>query len=290
VQALLKQEVKNPTFMTPERKAVLWNALGRLSQSPPKDRTITGLKTLVQDKDIKAALAPYTVDGPYGRLLDAENDTLGYGRWQVFEMHELTKSYPTAVMPVLTYLFHRLDQRFGQAPTLLILDEGWLFLDDPVFAPKIREWLKTLRKKKAYVVFASQSLADLAGSPLLETVKESCYTKIYLPNATALDDERSMAFYRGFGLNDQQIAIIAGSTSKREYYFTSPLGNRLFSLSLGEVGLAYCAASSSDDQSLADRWARLPTDAFNDAYLRGKGLSAAADTLSARSAGSLKSA
>ena len=290
VQALLKQEVKDPTFLTPDKKAVLWNALGRLSQSPPKDRTMTGLKTLVQDKDIKAALTPYTVDGPYGQLLDAESDTLGYGRWQVFEMHELTKSYPTAVMPVLTYLFHRLDQRFGQAPTLLILDEGWLFLDDPVFAPKIREWLKTLRKKKAYVVFASQSLADLAGSPLLETVKESCYTKVYLPNATALDDERSMAFYRGFGLNNQQIALIAGATPKREYYYTSPLGNRLFSLSLGDVGLAYCAATNSDDQLLADRWARLPTEAFNDAYLRAKGLAAAADTLSARTVGSRKSA
>jgi len=223
VQALLKHEVKTATFMTPDKKAALWNALLRLGDSPPKDRTITGLKTLVQDKAIKDALSPYTVDGPYGKLLDAESDTLGYGRWQVFEMHELTKSYPNAVMPVLTYLFHRLDQRFGKAPTLLILDEGWLFLDDPVFAPKIREWLKTLRKKKVYVVFASQSLADLAQSTILETVKESCYTKIYLPNRMAMDDERSMAFYRGFGLNDQQIAIIAGAMPKREYYFTSPL-------------------------------------------------------------------
>ena len=257
----------------------LWNALIRLGQSPPKDRTLTGLRTLVQDKEIKDALSPYTVDGPYGRLLDAESDTLGYGRWQVFEMHELTKSYPNAVMPVLTYLFHRLDQRFGTAPTLLVLDEGWLFLDDPVFAPKIREWLKTLRKKKVYVVFASQSLADLAGSPILETVKESCYTKIYLPNATAMDDERSMSFYRSFGLNERQIAIIATATPKREYYFTSPSGNRLFSLALGEVGLAYCAATSSDDQLLADRWAGLPTGAFNEAYLRAKGLEAAADTL-----------
>jgi type IV secretion system protein TrbE len=288
--ALLKHEVKSPTFMTPEKKAAVWSALLRLGQSPPKDRTITGLRTLVQDKEIKDALGPYTIDGPYGSLLDAESDTLGYARWQVFEMHELTKSYPNAVMPVLTYLFHRLDQRFGLAPTLLILDEGWLFLDDPVFAPKIREWLKTLRKKKAYVVFASQSLSDLAGSPILETVKESCYTKIYLPNATAMDDERSMNFYRSFGLNDQQIAIIATATPKREYYFTSPLGNRLFSLALGDVGLAYCAATSSDDQLLADRWSRLPTEAFNDAYLRAKGLGAAADSLNLASNQNRKSA
>ena len=172
----------------------------------------------------------------------------------------------------------------AKLPTLLILDEGWLFLDDPVFAPKIREWLKTLRKKKVYVVFASQSLADLAQSPILATVKESCYTKIYLPNATALDDERSRDFYRGFGLNDSQIGLIATATPKREYYFTSPLGNRLFSLNLGEVGLAYCAATSSDDQLIADAFARLPTAGFNDGYLRAKGLTDAADSLNAAAA------
>ncbi len=50
-------------------------------------------------------------------------------------------------MAVLDYLFARFDERFDGAPTLLILDEAWLFLDDPVFAARIRQWLKTLRKK-----------------------------------------------------------------------------------------------------------------------------------------------
>jgi type IV secretion system protein VirB4 len=281
LQALLRHETRTATFVAPERKTTLWHALTRLAASPPAERTLTGLKTLVQDRAIKDALACYCLDGAYGRLLDAEEETLSLSRWQVFEMHELMKSYPNAVMPVLTYLFHRLDQRFGRAPTLLILDEGWLFLDDPVFAPKIREWLKTLRKKKVYVVFASQSLTDLAGSTILETVKESCFTKIYLPNRTAMDDERSIAFYRGFGLNDQQIALIAGATPKREYYFTSPAGNRLFSLALGELGLAYCAATGADDQRLADRWCELPTARFNDEYLRARGLDWAADALAA---------
>jgi len=90
-----------------------------------------------------------------------------------------------------------------------------------------------------------------------------------------------MAFYRGFGLNDQQIALIAAAVPKREYYFTSPAGNRLFSLALGELGLAYCAATSADDQRLADRWADLPTARFNDEYLRAKGLDWAAQALAA---------
>jgi type IV secretory pathway VirB4 component len=59
------------------------------------------------------------------------------------------------VAPVLTYLFHRLEERFDGRPTLLVLDEAWIFLDHPLFAARIREWLKTLRKKNVAVLFAT---------------------------------------------------------------------------------------------------------------------------------------
>src|SRR3546814_13157708 len=74
---------------------------------------------------------------------------------QCFEMEELMHS-KAAVMAVLHYLFARFDERFDGAPTLLILDEAWLFLDDPVFAARIRQWLKTLRKKNVSVIFSTQ--------------------------------------------------------------------------------------------------------------------------------------
>ena len=69
-----------------------------------------------------------------------------------------------AAPAVLTYLFHRIEGRLDGRPTLLIIDEGWLVLDDPAFAQQLREWLKTLRKKNASVVFATQSLSDIDGS------------------------------------------------------------------------------------------------------------------------------
>ena len=68
---------------------------------------------------------------------------------------------------VLAYLFHRIGDRLDGSPTLLIIDEGWLALDDEGFAGQLREWLKTLRKKNASVIFATQSLSDIDGSPIL---------------------------------------------------------------------------------------------------------------------------
>src|SRR3546814_487398 len=159
--------------LTPDVKEAVWSALGNLASAPAEERTITGLSVVLQSNALRSALAPYTLEGPYGRLLDAAEDQLDLGDVQCFEMEELMQE-AGAVLPVLTYLFHRLEERFDGRPTLLVLDEAWLFLDNPLFAGRIRDWLKTLRKKNVAVVFATQSLADIAGSSIAPALIETC--------------------------------------------------------------------------------------------------------------------
>jgi len=100
------------------------------------------------------------------------------------------------VAPVLTYLFHKLEARFDGKPTFLILDEAWVFLDDPMFADRIREWLKVLRKKNVSVIFATQSLADIANSPIAPAIIESCLSRIFLPNNRAMEPQQKEAYDR----------------------------------------------------------------------------------------------
>ena len=159
------------------------------------------------------------------------------------------------IAPVLTYLFHRLEARFDGRPTLLILDEAWTFLDDALFAARIREWLKTLRKKNVAVVFATQSLADIERSTIAPALIESCPTRIFLPNDRALEPQ-ARATYERFGLNARQIEILQLAAPKRDYYAQTARGNRLFELGLGPVTLALCGASSPEDQRLIDRCLR----------------------------------
>ncbi len=93
-------------------------------------------------------------------------------------------------------------------PTLLILDEAWLFLKDAFFAAQNQDWLKTLRKRNVAVVFASQELADIETSTIASTIIEACPTRIFLPNDRAREP-RSRAFYERLGLNARQIELIA---------------------------------------------------------------------------------
>ncbi|MGV7215168.1 conjugal transfer protein TrbE [Bradyrhizobium sp. UFLA05-112] len=236
--------------VTPEVKDHVWSALTSLASAPLPERTLTGLSVLLQSNPLKRALQPYCLGGPYDRLLDAESERLGESSVQVFETDGLIG---TGVAPaVLSYLFHRIEDRFDGRPTLLIIDEGWLALDDADFAGKLREWLKTLRKKNVSVIFATQSLADIDGSAIAPAIIESCPTRILLPNDRAIEPQIT-AIYRRFGLNDRQIEILARAIPKRDYYCQSRRGNRLFELGLGEVALAFAAASSKADQALIEK-------------------------------------
>ena len=175
------------------------------------ERTLTGLSVLLQSNALKQALRPYCVGGPFGRLLDAEAERLGDADVQAFETEGLIGT--GAAPAVLAYLFHRIEARLDGRPTLLIIDEGWLALDDPGFAAQLREWLKTLRKKNASVVFATQSLADIETSAIAPAIVESCPTRIFLPNERAIEPQIT-AIYRRFGLNDRQIEIIGRATPR----------------------------------------------------------------------------
>jgi len=263
--------------ITPDVKEHIWTALTSLASAPVGERTMTGLAVLLQSNDLKQALRAYCVGGPYGRLLDAETEQLGSAEVQAFEIEGLVGT--GAAPAVLSYLFHRIGDRLDGRPTLLIIDEGWLALDDDAFAEQLREWLKTLRKKNASVIFATQSLSDIDGSTIAPAIIESCPTRLLLPNERAIEPQ-IMAIYRRFGLNDRQIEILARATPKRDYYCQSRRGNRLFELGLSDVGLALCAASSKSDQALiAEICAEHGRDGFRAAWLKAHGLDWAADLI-----------
>lgn len=256
--------------VTPRTREEVWSALGVLAEAPAEQRSMTVFCALVQDRAVAAALEPLTLKGPHGALLDGAGADLTQSDFDTFELERLMAAR-SVLGPVLGALFHELERSFDGRPTLLVLDEAWLFLDDTAFAAKIREWLKTLRKKRVAVVFATQSLEDVAASSIAASLIESCPTQVFLPNPRALEPA-SAPLYEAFGLNRRQLELIAFATPKRAYYWRQPQGRRLFDLKLSGAGLAFCGASSPEDQALIDQvLARAGRDGFARAFLAAKG-------------------
>ncbi|KIE05250.1 Conjugal transfer protein TrbE [Candidatus Jidaibacter acanthamoeba] len=230
--------------ITPQLRQSIHIALDLLANT--KSRTITDFINTIQSLEIREALTTYSLAGSMGRLLDANNEGLNKERFQVFEMEHLMALGEKNVAPVLTYLFHKVEKNLDGSPTLIVLDESWMFISHPLFRDRIKEWLKVMRKNNVAVIFATQSLSDIANSVIKDVIYESCPIKILLPNPEA-GNEISKTEYEKIGLNSREIDIIKTAIPKRHYYYTSPYGKRLFELGLGGVAKAFVASSGKED-------------------------------------------
>lgn len=260
---------------TPEQRNLIAETIiemGTVEEKEGRPGTLSEFTAKVQDIEIRAALKDYTIDGLMGHLLDAEEDQLSISDFITFEIEHLMDLGDRYALPVLLYLFMRIQEALDGRPTLIILDEAWLMLGHDVFREKIREWLKTLAKKNCRVLMATQNLSDASQSGILDVIVESTATKIYLPNMYARD-EAATALYLRMGLNLRQIEIIATAQQKRDYYLVSEKGRRLYSLALGPLALSFVGATGPDDIAIIKKLEEQHGDSWVHVWLRDRGLS-----------------
>ena len=259
----------NGVQTTPTQRNALGNALVSMHDSGA--RTLSEFTLTVQDEAIREALRPYTIDGMMGHLLDAEQDGLALSHFTTFEIEELMNLGEKYALPVLLYLFRRIETSLTGQPAVIILDEAWIMLGHPVFRDKIREWLKAFAKKNCLVLLATQSLSDAANSGILDVIVESTATKIFLPNIYARDEDTA-ALYRRMGLNDRQIEILASAIPKRQYYCVSETGRRLYELALGPLAMSLVGATDKESLSSIQRLEVQHGDQWLHTWLAGRGL------------------
>jgi type IV secretion system protein VirB4 len=264
--------------VTPRQRNSIADAVLQLRFSPT--RTLTELSANVQDMEVRDALQHFTVAGTLGNLLDAETDSLGFGRMLAFETENLLQLDEKAVIPVLLYLFRRIEQRLDGSPTLILLDEAWAYLQHELFRERLKDWLKTMRRKNAAVVLATQQISDVANSEIADVVLENCSTKILLPNAEARNPG-TREFYGRIGLNERELDILQVSIPKKHYYVISKLGRRLVDLGVGKVALSWVGVNGKEERQIVESVMEQFPETWREEWLRLKGLDEWADYFSA---------
>ncbi len=156
--------------------------------------------------DLPSRLAPWIGNGSHAWLFDNDADRLDV--LQPILGFDMTELLDDAVLrtPAMMYLFHRIEQRLDGSPTMILIDEGWKALDDPIFAARIRDWMKTLRKRNAILGFGTQSARDALDSSVSAAIIEQAATNIFMPNARATHAD----YCEGFGLTEHELGLIQG--------------------------------------------------------------------------------
>ncbi len=194
----------------PEELATISAAVDAAYANDPALRRLTHFRELLagtrrpEPGDLASRLDAWLQGGEHGWLFDNAQDRLDLSaRTLGFDMTALLEA-PRLRTPVMMYLFHRIEERLDGEPTMILIDEGWKALDDEVFSARIRDWLKTLRKRNALVGFATQSARDALDSRISTALIEQTATMIFMPNARA----RAEDYCEGFGLTAHELEVI----------------------------------------------------------------------------------
>ena len=234
------------------------NTVGLLDAS----HTLGDVREFIQSSQAREALAPF-VDGHHTGIFDARDDRIRLSDWTVFETDDLFSVGPDIAVLALDYLFRMVESSLDGRPTLIVIDEAWAFLEHPLFAARIRSWLKELRKANASVVLATQSVADATSSEITPILVENCPTKIYLPNSAA-KTSASRDQYRSLGVTDEMIELIAAMRPKQHYYVVKPEGRRIVDFLLGPTALTLLGSTSVEQAAAAEAAANTNPDFWVD--------------------------
>jgi len=183
---------------------------------------------------IASRLKMWHTIGQYAKLFDNAEDTVDFSDASIFgfEMGEVLSNKAT-LAPVLLYLFHKINLSLDGTPTIIVLDEAWALIDNPIFSGKIKDWLKTLRKLNAMVVFVTQSVEDATNSSISDTLVQQTATQLFLPNPKATD-----VYRKAFMLSEREFNLLK----------TTDPGSRYFLVKQGkDVVVARIDLSGMDD-------------------------------------------
>jgi type IV secretion system protein VirB4 len=193
-------EAVNGNYKLPKEKRVLRNIAPFLGVAGPG--TLAGRLEMWHGKGSRASLFDNDIDEiDFGHAY-------GFG----FEMGPILKD-KASIAPALLYLFHRISGSLDGTPTMIILDEAWALIDNPVFGPKIKDWLKVLRKKNAFVIFSTQSVEDASKSAISDTLVQQTATQIFLPNLKATEAYRSI-----FMLSEREFQLVKTTDPSSRYF------------------------------------------------------------------------
>ncbi len=170
-QAFLRQwlsQILTPSGgqLTADENAIIASAVEANFDQPAEHRQLRYLVELLAGGarpirgDLASRLAPWYGAGEHAWLFDNAQDQLNLNtRTAGFDMTALLDN-PALRTPAMMYLFHRVDERLDGTPSMIVIDEGWKALDDEVFVHRLKDWMKTIRKRNGVVGFATQSASD----------------------------------------------------------------------------------------------------------------------------------
>ncbi len=183
---------------------------------------------------IAARLHPH-VEGGFSGLFAGATTTVPERHLVVFSLRDLPEELkPIGTLLTLDTIWRRVSNPAIRRPRLVVVDEGWLLMQQPEGAQFLFRMSKAARKHWAGLTVATQDTADVLSSDLGKAVVSNAATQILLRQSSQAIDEITHVF-----------TLSAG---ERQFLLSAERGQGL--LSTGTQRVAFQALSSPTEHFL----------------------------------------
>jgi type IV secretion system protein TrbE len=197
-------------------------ALRIMASMPPDERTMTTFCLTVPNEDAALGMRLYSSEGNLGYIFDGVDHRSYDADWINFELSAITEDHEAIAAPALIGYLWRFIMRMSSSkrPIMLQLDEASSYVEGG-FVAGLEIGLRKYRKLKTQVVFATQSILDLANSSISHIILNSCPTQIFVQD-TAVATPKGVAILNTLGLTEDDAQVITGMDQAGEYFIHRP--------------------------------------------------------------------
>ncbi len=221
IRKLVSADMREPTVTEIHDIAV---AIDGLADLPDEQRSIGSLRAFLNNTDpdgIAARLRRWERGGPLGWVFDNDRDEIGIGaKFLGYDMTDFLDNEEVRT-PLMSYLFHRVEQLIDGRRIIIVIDEFWKALADEGFRDLAQNKLKTIRKQNGLMLFATQSPRDAIVSPIAHTIIEQCPTQLFMPNPRGNRTD----YVEGFKLTEREFDLISRDLTNESRRFIVKQGH-----------------------------------------------------------------
>lgn len=184
--------------------------------------------------DLGARLHPF-VDGAFSTLFAGPTSTRAEGHLTVFSLRDLPDELKAiGTLLTLDTVWRQVSNPAIQRPRLVVVDEAWLLMQDPVGAAFLYRIVKAIRKRWGGLTLATQDVRDFLGSDLGRAIIANSATQIVLRQAPQSIDEI--------------VSVFNLSEGEKQFLLSADKGQGL--LSTGTQRVAFQALASPQENAL----------------------------------------
>ena len=274
-----KNEIShNQIVQSEDKKLLLQKVVDKLITLPKEQRNIKSVDKMLKNTNLGEKISFWANEGKFAKFFDhsksefniekGKNNVLGYDLTNIAESKII-------LYPLIEYFLHQIEtQSVENKPTIVVLDEAWRMVDNPFIGPKIDRLMENYKQKNIVIIFASESIEDVAKSNLTSKLTQNLSTQIYLPNKNVNESYKEL-----FNLSDAEYNLMENIKENNRKFLLkhaneaiaaeldlSSLEDIIAILSSNEYGIEIMQQVKAKTNGLASEWIPIYLDILGDIF------------------------